>query len=117
MTHRRIYWFIRLEYRTTVDQLRQVCDGIRDYLRTNPDFAPESEVATFVRVDRFTDSSIDIMIYCFTKTTNWGEWLAIKETLALKIKEIVEGAGAGFAFPTQSIYVKALPTAADPTGG
>jgi MscS family membrane protein len=117
MTHRRIYWFIRLEYRTTVDQLRQVCDGIRDYLRTNPDFAPESEVATFVRVDRFTDSSIDIMIYCFTKTTNWGEWLAIKETLALKIKEIVEGAGAGFAFPTQSIYVEALPTAADPTGG
>ena len=50
-----------------------------------------------------------IMLYCFTKTTVWGEWLAVKETLAYKIKEIVEGHGSGFAFPSTSLYVESLP--------
>jgi len=59
-----------------------------------------------VRIDKFSDSSIDIMLYCFTKTTNWGEWLKIKETIAYRIKDIVEDAGSAFAFPSRSIYVE-----------
>ena len=66
-------------------------------------------MSTFVRIDRFNDSSIDIMVYCFTKTIVWGEWLEIKEALAYKIKEIVETAGAAFAFPSQSLYVETFP--------
>lgn len=49
------------------------------------------------------------MLYCFTKTTDWGEWLEIKEALAFKIKDIVEDAGTSFAFPSQSIYVESMP--------
>jgi MscS family membrane protein len=62
-------------------------------------------VTWFIRVDAFNDSSIDFLLYCFTKTTNWVEWLEIKEALALRIKEIVEGAGTGFAFPSRTIYM------------
>jgi len=109
MTHRRIYWMIGLEYRTTVDQLRQVRNEIESYILRNDDFAKPPEVSTFVRIDKFNDSSIDIMLYCFTRTTNWGEWLAVKESLAFKIKDIVEEAGTGFAFPSQSLYVESLP--------
>ncbi len=109
MSHRRIYWKIGVLYDTNADQLREIRDGIEGYILGNDDFASPDEVATFVRIDSFNDSSIDIMVYCFTKTTNWGEWLAIKETLAYKIKEIVEGAGTGFAFPSRSLYVEALP--------
>ena len=65
--------------------------------------------STFVRIDRFSDSSIDILLYCFTKTTDWGEWLEVKETLAYKIKEIVEAAGTGFAFPSRSVYIESVP--------
>ena len=109
MTHRRIYWVIGVEYRTTIEQLRQIRDRIEDYVMNNEDFAKPPAVPTFVRIDKFNDSSIDIMLYCFTKTTVWGDWLAIKEDLACKVKEIVEQAGTGFAFPSQSIYVEALP--------
>ena len=49
------------------------------------------------------------MVYCFTKTIVWGEWLEIKEALAFKIKKIVETAGTGFAFPSQSLYVEKIP--------
>ncbi len=109
MTHRRIKWMIGIEYNATIDQLRAIRDGIEDYVLENPDFASPSDVATFVRIDRFSDSSIDILLYCFTRTTDWGEWLKIKETLAYKVKEIVEGAGTGFAFPSRSLYVETLP--------
>jgi MscS family membrane protein len=116
MTHRRIYWKIGLEYRSTLQQLKQVRDGIEAYIRASEEFAEPPETALFVRVDAFNDSSIDIMIYCFTKTTNWGEWLEIKERFAYEIKEIVEGAGTGFAFPSQSVYVEMLPDS-NPTEG
>ena len=108
MTHRRIYWKIGVEYRTTVDQLRQIRDEMEHYIVESPEFASPKDVSTFVRIDRFSDSSIDIMLYCFTKTTNWGEWLEIKEQLAFHIKQIVEGAGSGFAFPSQSLYIEAI---------
>ena len=109
MTYRRIYWKIGVLYDTTADQLREVRDGIEAYIHNDDAFADPKDVATFVRIDSFNDSSIDIMIYCFTKTTNWGEWLVVKEALAYQIKEIVEGAGTGFAFPSRSLYVEAMP--------
>jgi small-conductance mechanosensitive channel len=83
--------------------------GIEAYIHENDAFADPEEVATFVRIDAFNDSSIDIMVYCFTRTTVWGEWLEVKEALAYRIKEIVEGAGTAFAFPSRSLYVEALP--------
>jgi len=109
MTHRRIYWIIGVEYRTTVEQLRTIRDRIEDYILQSEAFAHPPEVSTFVRIDRFSDSSIDIMLYCFTRTTVWGEWLEQKEQLAYRIKQIVEEAGTGFAFPSQSLYVEAVP--------
>ena len=109
MTHRRIYWHIGVEYRTSLEQLKSIRDQIEAYILGADEFASPEEVSTFVRIDRFSDSSIDIMLYCFTNTTNWGEWLEIKERLAYKVKEIVVGAGTAFAFPSQSLYVEALP--------
>jgi MscS family membrane protein len=109
MTHRRIYWTIGVEYRTTVPQLRRIRDEIDAYVNGSPDFVDASRLSTFVRIDSFSDSSIDILLYCFTETRVWGEWLAVKEALAYKVKEIVEGAGAAFAFPSRSLYVETLP--------
>ncbi|MAI61340.1 MAG: mechanosensitive ion channel protein MscS [Micavibrio sp. TMED27] len=106
MTHRRIYWKIGVIYGTNVEQLKTICEGIYDYIIKNEHFAKPPEVSTFVNVDSFNDSSIDIMIYCFTKTTVWGEWLQIKEDFACAIKQIVEGAGSEFAFPSQSLYIE-----------
>ena len=106
MKSRRIYWNIGLEYRTTRDQLRKIRDEIDDYITSDGNFVKSSEQPLFVRIEKFSDSSIDLLIYCFATTTNWGEWLEIKEKLALEIKEIVEKNGAGFAFPSQSIYIE-----------
>ena len=103
MRYRRIYWAIKLEYSSTTQQLEAVVQGVKDLIATD-DYVTSENVSTFVVVDEFSTSSIDILLYCFTKTTDWGKWLAIKEKLAKDVKELVEEAGTGFAFPSQSIY-------------
>ncbi len=110
MTNRRIYWKLGLTYSSTIEQLQIIRDDIYNYLMDNDDFETSNKVSTFVHIDSFNDSSIDLMIYCFTKTTDWGEWLEIKEKFAMFIKQTVEDkAEASFAFPSQSIYVEAIP--------
>ncbi|WP_043902688.1 mechanosensitive ion channel family protein [Helicobacter cetorum] len=63
----------------------------------------------FVFLDEFAPSSINILVYCFSKTVVWGEWLEVKEDVMLKIMEIVEKHRLSFAFPSQSLYVESLP--------
>ncbi|MDQ0313997.1 mechanosensitive ion channel family protein [Amorphus orientalis] len=109
MRRRRIYWTIGVPYSTTVDQLREIRDGIEAYILDSGDFVSPKEMSTFVRIDSFGASSINIMVYCFTKTTIWAEWLAAKERLAYKLMDIVYGAGSSFAFPSTSLYVESLP--------
>lgn len=109
MTYRRIYWHIGVEYATSIEQLSEIREGIAAYIEKTGDFVKPSEASTFVRIDRFNDSSIDILVYCFTYTKVWGEWLEIKEKLAYKIMDIVHGADTGFAFPSTSLYVESLP--------
>ena len=99
-----ISWIITLQYNTTIDQLKKIRDEIEKYITTHKDFKVNMGYA--VRVDKFSDSSIDMFIRCFTVTDDWGEWLGVKERLALEIKQIVEKNNASFAFPSQSIYVE-----------
>lgn len=110
MRRRRIYWLIGVPYSTTIDQLKTIRNGIEKYVFTCDDFVSPRTASTFIRIDSFGASSINIMVYCFSKTTNWGEWLLVKERLAYKIMEIVTDAGSSFAFPSTSLYVETLPT-------
>jgi len=99
-----ISWTINLQYDSTVDQLKTIRNEIEEYIKKNEDYKPDLGYA--VRVDQFSESSIDMYIRCFTKTDDWDEWLAVKERLAISIKQIVEKNNASFAFPSQSIYVE-----------
>ena len=105
MTHRRIKWAVGVEYSTTVEQLKAIRQELEDWLMNDDRIAKPPEVSLFVRVDAFNASSIDFMIYTFTKTTNWGEWLKIKEEFAYAVMDIIERNGAAFAFPSQTIYM------------
>ena len=108
--HRRIRWLIGLEYRTTVEQLKNIRDKIHDLVLNDTSFAKNENSNFFVRIDSFSDSSIDMLVQAFTVTNDWGEFLKIKENLAVKIIEIVDKNSTSFAFPSQSLYVESLPS-------
>ncbi len=105
-TNWRISWIITLQYSSTVEQLKNIRDQIEKFITTSKDFKIGEDTEHAIRIDKFSDSSIDMYVRCFTVTDDWGEWLKVKERLAVKIKEIVESNGASFAFPSTSIYVE-----------
>ena len=107
--HRRIRWLIGFEYKTSIDQLKKIRDSITKLIEDNEDFAKNENSSFFIRIDSFSDSSIDMLVQAFTVTNDWSEFLRIKEELAVSIKEIVESNDAGFAFPSQSLYVESYP--------
>ena len=104
--YRRINWTVGLTYDTSISQLQNICKHIDLFIRSNSDFIVNDNYKLFVRVEKFNDSSIDILIYTFTNTNEWEKYLKIKEKLAYKIKEIVDSNQSSFAFPSQSIYIE-----------
>jgi len=105
-TNRRINWMIGLEYKTTSEQLKNIKDQIENYIKNSKDFSKSADTMLSVKIDQFAASSIDIRLICFTETTNFKEWLNVKDLLATTIKNIVEKNKASFAFPSTSIYVE-----------
>ena len=79
---------------------------ISTYFNDNDSFMVDNNYKSFVRIEKFNDSSIDILVICFTSTKDWDKYLEIKEDLAIKIKDCVEKIGLNFAFPSQSIYIE-----------
>jgi len=103
-TNWRIDWAITLQYDTTVDQLKKIRNEIENHIKKSDDF--DNAVGIAVRVEKFSDSSIDMRVRCFTASNSFSTWLEVKEKLAIEIKQIVEGNSAAFAFPSQSIYIE-----------
>ncbi len=103
-TNWRVRWSITLQYNTTVAQLKKIREEIESYINKSEDF--DQSVGVAVRIEKFSDSSIDLLVRCFTASNSWSDSLLVKERLAIAIKEIVEDNKASFAFPSQSIYIE-----------
>jgi MscS family membrane protein len=106
---RRIKMHVGLTYATTSEQLIQIIKEIKLMLQEHQGISQSDSL--MVNFNSFGDSSLNIFIYTFTHTSNWATYLDIREEIHLKIIEIVEKNGSGFAFPSQSIYVEQLPEA------
>ena len=94
MTNRRIKTEIGLRYEDS-DKISAIVDDIRTMLKQDENI--DTGQTLLVYFDAFADSSLNIMVYCFTKTTVWAEWLDAQQTVYLKIIEIVKKHGADFA--------------------
>ena len=81
--HRRIRWLIGLEYRTSIDQLKNIRDEINNLIEKDDNFAKNQNASFYVRIDSFSDSSIDMLVQTFTVTNDWAEFLKIKEILKI----------------------------------
>jgi MscS family membrane protein len=105
-SYRRINWVIGLVYDTSTDQLKKIIQDTTKFITTNNDFQIDDSHKCYVRVEKFNDSSIDILVCCFTKTNDWNEYLVIKEQLIFELKKIIENNNSSFAFPSHSIYLE-----------
>lgn len=107
MPVRRIKMFLGVDYNTTPDRMEAILKDIREYLNNHPEVSVPHKVRVYF--SEFADSSLNIMCYYFTKTTNWDKWMEIREEHYLEFMRIVERHGSSIAFPTQSVYIESVP--------
>lgn len=101
MTNRRITTELGLRYEDA-DKIGAIVDDIRAMLMGHEKI--DTSQTLLVYFNQFADSSLNIMIYCFTKTTIWSEWLSVQQEVYLKMIAIVHQHNADFAFQTQTLY-------------
>lgn len=104
--HRRILWTVQVTLDTTTEQLAAVCQAIDHAIDKNPDFVLTATAPRQVRVEGFSESAIDIMVLCFTKTNVYGEFLKVREALAMEIKHILTENGVHLAYPSRTLYIE-----------
>ncbi|WP_273857967.1 mechanosensitive ion channel family protein [Photobacterium sp. GSS17] len=107
MLNRRIKQKISLRYRD-VDRIQSVVDSIKAMLMAHPDIETTHRTL-IVNLDHYGASSLDILIYTFTKTTNWVAYQEIQQDVMLKVAAIVQQHGAEFAFPTSTLHLAQSP--------
>jgi MscS family membrane protein len=98
-------WFhhtLRLRYETTADQLRYILAEIRKMLYEHSKVESSSARTRFVRLG---NSSLDVEVFAYVLETEYEPFLHIQEDLLLRIMDIVEVSGSGFAFPSQTTYL------------
>lgn len=103
MNKRRITFNLSLDYETSREKMESIIQRIENLLKNHPDIHQET---IFVRFDEYKESSLDILLYFFTKTTVWGEYLKVKEEINYQILDIVREEGAEFAYPTRKLYIE-----------
>ena len=102
MTNRRIKQNIGVRYDDS-EVLPKILGGIRDMLANHPEI--DQSKITLVNLVAFSASSIDFMIYTFTKTTDWEKFQMIQDDVMLKCEAIVREHGAECAFPTATMHI------------
>jgi len=102
MSHRRIKETIGLRY-DDFAVVGPVVADIRSMLQQHPEI--DSTQTLIVNFNQFGASSLDILVYTFTRTKVWTEYHEVKQDVLLRIGEIIERHGAEIAFPTQTLHV------------
>ena len=104
MGKRRIKTSLGLTYSTTPEQVSAILIDLKDYLIKHSEIDDET---IFINFSGFGESTLDIFCYFFTKTTNWGEYMNIKEEVFLEFMRIITHKHqVQFAFPSRTLYVE-----------
>jgi MscS family membrane protein len=91
-----------LAYSTTAAQARRILAELEAALRAHPKIWSDQ---VLVRLTELKDSTINVEVTAWFQTADWNEFTAIRQELLLRFLEIVEQAGASFAFPTRTVHL------------
>lgn len=124
---RRIKMSLGVKYDSKKEDIVNAVEAIREMLRNHPEIASKNtkyeykdfrhsarlvskedlqgiKKTLLVYLDEFDSSSINILVYCFSKSVEWEDWLRVKQDVMEKIMDIFEENNLEFAFPSLSIY-------------
>jgi len=126
---RRIKMKLGITYESKMEDIINLKNDIFDMLSKHPKIASSKTISMtktkkfevtkredlqgikntlLVYIDSFAPSSIDILIYCFSKSPQWEDWLETKEDVLIKIEDLVSKNNCSIAYPTQMVKLDKL---------
>ena len=102
MTNRRIYETVGIRY-ADIGCMESIVDQVTTMLCEHPEI--DTEQIMIVNFNAFSASSVDFIIYTFTKTTEWVKFHHVKQDVLLKVAQIIEANQAEIAFPTSTLHI------------
>ncbi|MGA1932776.1 mechanosensitive ion channel family protein [Arcobacter sp. YIC-464] len=124
---RRIKMSIGITYESRMEDVIQLREDIYEMLSNHPGIATSKNAqltstrkfeaikredlqgvkrTLLVFIDEFGPSSVNILVYCFSKSPDWEEWLTVKEDVLVKISQLTKKNNCEFAYPTQALWLK-----------
>lgn len=103
MPKRRVKQVVGVTYETSPETMELLVEDFRSLLE-----ADEGVNGDFILVNwtDFGASSLDILVYYFTKTTKWADYLAVRQRINVKLAQAVAARGSSVAFPTRTLYLE-----------
>jgi MscS family membrane protein len=101
MPKRRVKMTIGLTYGTSRSNMEDFIVRVRDLLANDQAVDQEFSMVNFTG---FGESSLDVLLYYFTRTTVWQEFMDERQRLNLELMRIAEEVGVSFAFPSKTHY-------------
>jgi MscS family membrane protein len=114
LSRRDKFWFrhvLGLRFETTAAEMQAVLDGCRTRLAADPRVESGTLRVRFLKLNSYT---LDVEVHAYLLVPDWAAFLAAQEELLLALMRVVEEAGSGFAFPTQTTYLASEAAALEP---
>ncbi len=102
MSNRRMKTRIGIRY-DDATKMEAIVKDVEEMIKNHPEI--DTDKFIMVRFDEFGPSSLNFLIYCFTKTTKWADYMLHQQDVFLKTIQIIEKHGAECAFPTTTLHI------------
>lgn len=103
MGKRRITFTLDLALDSDRASLTKAITRIEQELIENKDIHQET---IFVKFNEFKEGSLGVLLYFFTTTTVWSEYLSIRQECNLMIMRVLEEEGVALAFPVRRLLME-----------
>lgn len=102
MTNRRIKTYFGVRYQD-IQKIPKIVKDVEEMLRSHEGIDQSNPV--LARFTTFSPSSLDFMVFAFTKATDLDPFLQVQQEILFKIMDIIEENGASCAYPTTTLHI------------
>ncbi len=103
MPKRRVKQVVGVTYATEPETMEAIVSSIHQLLREDEGVHPEFILVNWTD---FGSSSLDILVYYFTRTTQWRDYLEVRQRINVKMAQAIAAHGSSVAFPTRTLHLE-----------
>jgi len=100
--YRRYKTNLSITYDTPADRIEMFCEAIRELVRLHPYMRKDYYHVYF---NDYAESGLNVLIYVFWQTPDWGTELRERHRFLLDILRVAKQLNVEFAFPTRTLHM------------